>query len=98
MAKQSELKIEGTGVSPVRIAEVDRLAEAYVKERDKRLKQTPKEVVAKGKLIDALHANADKIRQPDGSLVYRYDEMIVTLTAGKEQLKVKDIEKEEEDD
>lgn len=70
---------------------MDQLAEDYVKERDKRLKQTPKEVAAKTKLIEALHFHADKIRLPDGSLVYRYDEMEITLEPGKEKLKVAEI-------
>jgi len=88
MAKQTELKIVGKGAEPVRIPSIDKLAEAYVTERDKRLRQTPKEVAAKSKLIDALHANADKLRTPDGDLIYRYDEMLITLTPGKEKLRV----------
>lgn len=82
--------IEGAGVAPARIAAIDDLADAYVKERDKRLRQTPKEVAAKLKLIDAMHAHANDLRQPDGRLVYRYDETIITLEAGKEKLKVRD--------
>jgi hypothetical protein len=79
----------------VNIPAIDNLAESYVKERDKRLRQTPKEVAAKLKLIDAMHAHANDIRQPDGQLVYRYDEVVITLTPGKEKLKVQDIDDEE---
>lgn len=88
MAKQSELHIVGKGAAPVRIPQIDKLAEDYVKERDKRLKQSPREVAAKGKLIDALHSHADELKSPDGDLLYRYDEMLITLTPGKEKLKV----------
>jgi hypothetical protein len=59
------------------------------------LVQTPREVAAKTKLIEALHAHAGKITQPDGSLVYRYDEMVITLTPGKEKLKVEAAEEVE---
>lgn len=98
MAKQSELKIVGKGVERVTLPALDKLAEDYCRERDKRLKQTPKEVAAKGKLIDAMHDNADKITQPDGTLVYRYDERIITVTPGKEKLKVRDVEQDEGED
>jgi len=99
MAKHTELPgVTGVGVSPVRIAAIDKLAEAYIKERDKRLVATPKEVAAKTKLIDALHDHEKQIgRQPDGALVYRYDEMEITLTPGREKLKVADLEGTEED-
>jgi hypothetical protein len=94
--KQAELKIEGPGISPVSLPEVDRLADTYIKERDKRLKQTPREVAAKGKLIDALHANAAKLRNADGDIVYRMDDLLITLTPGKEKLQVRDISEQEE--
>lgn len=95
-AKHADLPgMTGKGVAPVRIQAIDALAEAYIKERDKRLKLTPREVAAKTKLIDALHANAAKLRNPDGDIVYRYDEMIVTLTPGKEKLSVAPVEHEE---
>lgn len=88
MAKTKELNLTGKGVSPIRITSVDRLAENYIRERDKRLTQTPKEVAAKLKLIEALHSNREQIQQPDGTIVYRYDETVITLTPGKEKLKV----------
>jgi len=94
--KQTELHVVGKGVSPVHIPQLDKLAEAYVTERDKRLKQTPKEVAAKVKLIDALHAHADELRTPDGDLVYRYDERLITVTPGKEKLRVEDVTLEPE--
>jgi hypothetical protein len=92
MPEQDELPaIEGIGVAPLRIPELDALAEAYVKERDKRMKQTPKEIAAKEELIDALHLHADRLEQEDGTLLYRYGDMRVTLEPGKEKLKVKEI-------
>src|SRR5262245_45587623 len=95
MAKQSELNIKGKGVERTTIKQLDDLAEAYVRERDKRLKQTPKEVAAKSSLISAMHAHAKQITQPDGTLVYRYDERVITVTPGKEKLRVEDIGVEE---
>jgi len=94
--KQSELKIEGAGVAPVTVPEIDKLADVYIKERDKRMKQTPREVAAKGRLIDALHANADKLRNPDGDIVYRMDDLLITLTPGKEKLQVRDVSEQNE--
>lgn len=92
--KQEEFPIEGKGVSPLHLAEVDALAEDYVTERDKRLVQTPKEVAAKRKLIEALHAHADALRQPTGELIYRYDDMQITLTPGQEKLRVESVQTE----
>jgi hypothetical protein len=96
MAKQSELpQMSGKGVAPLRIAAVDQLAEKYVAERDKRMRLTPREVTAKQNLIEALHKHEKELRQPDGSLIYRYDEMVITLMPGKEKLKVSPVEAEE---
>ena len=94
--KQSELHIVGKGVAPVALPDVDRLADNYIKERDKRMKQTPREVAAKGKLIDALHAHAEQLRNPDGDIVYRMDDLLITLTAGKEKLQVRDVSEQNE--
>jgi hypothetical protein len=97
--KHAELGLTGKGVEPLRIPELDKLAEEYIKHRDKRLTLTPKEVSAKQTLIEAMHVNADKIGpQPDGSLVYRYDEMIIRLEPGKEKLKVETIDEGEGDE
>lgn len=87
-----ELGLKGEGVEPLRIPELDQLAQKYVVERDKRLRMTPKEVAAKSELIEALHDYADKIgRQKDGSLIYRYGDMVISLIPGKEKLKVEDL-------
>lgn len=100
MSKVIELPgIEGDGVAPVRIAKIDYLAESYIKERDKRCKQTPKEIAAKEKLIDALHKHADKLsKDKDGALIYRYDDLLITLKPGKETLKVKSLSADEPED
>lgn len=77
-------------MSPVNIPTINKLAEDYVKERDKRMKLTPREVAAKTKLIDAIHKHKEKIgAQPDGTVTYRYDDTVIVLKPGKEQLKVK---------
>lgn len=63
MPKVVELPgVEGPGVSPVSIPAINRLAEDYIKERDKRVKMTPREVAAKQKLIDAIHKDRQGAR------------------------------------
>jgi hypothetical protein len=53
--KQADLPgVEGPRVAPVRIKAVDEAAADYVNERDRRCRQTPREVAAKQKLIDEL--------------------------------------------
>lgn len=86
--------VTGKGVAPVSIPTINKLCDAYVKERDKRCEQTPHEVAAKKKLIDAIHAAVDVGQiQPDsnGEVVYRYEDTIITLKRGEEKLKVKEV-------
>jgi hypothetical protein len=92
-----ELGLTGPGVAHVKIPEVDVLVDRYVAARDKRMDHTKKEVEAKANLVAALHANADAIgRDPDGVIVYHYDDLVVTLATGKEKLKVRTADEEEE--
>src|SRR5437899_4326500 len=70
--KQDELKIEGIGVSPVRIKEVDAALDEYIPIKEKRCTLTPKEVAAKEKVMEKMRKNADKIgADGEGALVYR---------------------------
>jgi hypothetical protein len=96
--KANELPgITGPGVAPVAIAEVDALVEHYVEERNARMEYTKREVAAKTALIAALHANADKIgRGADGTIIYRHNELIVTLRSGEDKLQVRREEQSEE--
>ena len=80
--------MEGKGVAPTRIEEIDSLADDYVILRDRRIVALGKEIEAKQKLIAALHAHADKIKTPNGDLVYRHNDTTISLTPGKEKLKV----------
>lgn len=85
--------IEGPGVAPPRIRAIDKLADEYIEIRDQRVQMTPQEVAAKQNLIGALHKHAAKLgTQPDGSIVYRYGTIQITLLPGKEKLKVQDVD------
>lgn len=97
MAQTVELPgVEGPGVAPVKIAAIEKLAEDYIKERDKRVKLTPREVAAKQKLIDAIHKYRDKLgTAADGTVTYRYDDTLIILKPGKETLKVQSADEEE---
>jgi hypothetical protein len=102
MAKKKVVDLPGMtgpGVAPVTIAEINDLADDYIKERDKRCRLTPREVAAKEKLIASIHKHADKIgRNAAGMIVYRYDEQVITLAPGKEKLKIKDVSKDEDEE
>lgn len=99
MAKKAAKVIElpgmkGPGVAPVKLPFVDKLCEKYVRARDRRMAETPQEVAAKTKLIDAIHvAVTDKKLLPDkdGTVVYRFDETVIVLKPGKETLSVRDV-------
>jgi hypothetical protein len=91
--KTSELPgITGPGVARTSIAAVDALVEKYVAARDARMQLTTREVAAKQALIVALRANVKPIN--DDFIVYHHNDLVVTLKHGKDELKVKNTEHE----
>jgi hypothetical protein len=91
MRNQVELPgVEGPGVAPVRITEIDTLAEEYVKWKDKRALIGEKEKAAKESLITEIHANASKLGSVDGTIRYRSGDLMITLKS-KDDLKVKPL-------
>ena len=89
--------MEGPGVAPVKLPKVDKLARTYVEARDTRITALNEEIESKRKLIEALHFHADQIKTPDGTLMYHFDDSIITLEAGKEKLKVSASHVDEEE-
>lgn len=92
MPNENELPgVTGPGVAPVRIIEIDTLAEEYVKWKDKRALIGEKETAAKEALITEIHANAEKLGSVDGTIRYRTaDNLMITLKS-KDDLKVKPL-------
>jgi hypothetical protein len=94
--KSLELGLKGPGVERVTIAAVDRAVDRYVKARDDRMELTKKEVEKKIELIAILKEHKAKIGvDKEGTMVYRHDELLVTLRHGKDELKVRTSEEEE---
>lgn len=88
---QAELGIEGAGVAPVVIPEVEAAADKYIKIKDARCKISPKEIAAKGELIDVIHKNREKLGQnAAGETIYRYDDLVIKLIPGPEKLSIKE--------
>ena len=87
MGRQPKIK----GTERETIKEVNDAAESYVTERDKRMKMTEKEVSAKEKLVEVMKKHELSI--------YKDDEadppLIVTLTPGKDVVKVTRDESDE---
>lgn len=94
--KKPELDLgDGPGVGRQIIPEIEAAAADYYREKERRRKQTPKEVAAKTKLMDVLHKHEKAIgRDADGVLTYRYDEgdLIIRLVPGEEKLTVRAID------
>lgn len=99
-AKSGELGYaDAPGVSIPKIPTLDKAALEYVKERDKRMLQSPKEKAAKVKLLEAIHEHQAKLgRTPEGKIIYRFDELVVEVTPGKENVRVRPADTEEEAD
>jgi hypothetical protein len=95
----NELGLTGEGVAPVVVDAVDTLVEKYVQERNARMELTKREVDAKRALIASLRENVDKIgKQTDGTIIYRHGDLIITLRTGKDELKVRTMEGEQENE
>lgn len=101
-AKTPELGLKGRGVEPVVISEIENAAEKYVEARDERIKLLAVEVEAKEALMSVIHRHADKLtKEVGGGLSYRYNERLVILKPTGENVKVKSVhddgEEEEKD-
>lgn len=87
--------LTGKGVERVSIKAVDTAVAKYVKQRDERMALTKKEVEAKTALIKVLRENKDKLgADAEGTIIYRHDDLLVTLKHGKDDLKVRTEEGE----
>lgn len=89
--KQEDLpKMEGEGVAQKRILALDVLADKYVEARDERMALGEKEKIAKANLI----AKMDEL----GITEYRYGDHKVQILPGKENVKVKNVDGDIEED
>jgi hypothetical protein len=88
MDTQELPNITGKGVAPIRIDELDQLADIYMHQRDKLVKAKLQHDDARTDLIDAMHKHCEQLSTPNG-LSYRLTDMtLIIVTDGKEQLKV----------
>ena len=85
--KQEDLPaIEGEGVAPKKIKEIEIAAGDYVSIRDKRMALTEKEVLARQTLVELMRKH--------GLTNYRYDEEEVVLIEGEFKVKVRLVDPE----
>lgn len=80
------------GMEPVAIPEVDAAAEAYVQQRDKRMRMSVKEKDAKNALIAAMAKHELSIYRDDGA------NLVVTVSEGSPNVKVEEAKPEPKDD
>src|SRR5216110_2258872 len=94
---KKQMEIPGTE-RPV-IKGIEQAAEDYVSVRDKRKALTDREVDLKAALLAAMKKHEDKLRQPDGSLLYQFDGQLV-VAQHSENVKVRkwDEDGDESDD
>lgn len=83
---------EMPGMERPKIVDIEKAAEYYREVRDRRMKLTEDETAAKVHLMEVIKSHADELgKAEDGSISYRFDETLVTLKPGKENVKVKSI-------
>lgn len=87
-----QAKIPGT--ERAKLKEVDAAAEAYVAARDARMKKTEKEVEAKEALIGVMKKHELSVYKDEDAS----PPLIVTLTPGKDKVKVTQADDDAEDD
>lgn len=91
MPRPEQTEIEGTAAP--KIPAIEKAGKSYVNVRDERMALTQKEVAAKEKLLQAIHDNQDKLTpNGEGKIIYRYDDMQVIFSAGKENVKVRSVD------
>lgn len=90
MARQ--MRVPGTEKKTIK--ELDAAAEAYVEARDARMKKTEKEVEAKEALISVMKKHELTVYKDDDA----DPPLIVTLTPGKDKVKVTQADGETEDE
>lgn len=98
--KQEELpEMKGKGVELLSIPEIENVANEYKAIRDKRMEITEKEVKAKAVLLITMQRHKDKLPKDstNGTSFYRFDDRIVELQPGSENVKVKSVHAENED-
>ena len=93
--QNEELELKGKGVEPVKIPAVEAAAEIYISARDNFVIYTRKLQETQEALRDAMHANEKALKRSDGALVYRFDDQVITVTKGKEKIKIKAIDEDE---
>lgn len=77
----------GPGVEPLKVPAIDLALSVYVPVRERRMRETPKEVEAKGKVVAAFHAHLDELPRNDaGEPFYRWGDKRWVLRPGKEKL------------
>lgn len=97
MAEETPQAVElpgvvGPGVAPVSIPKINKLCDAYVRLRDNHSGATKELTEAKEDLIEEIHAHEEEIgKDSNGEIVYRYEDLVVTLKPGVEKLKVKNV-------
>jgi hypothetical protein len=82
--------VEGEGVAQKKIPAVTKAANKYVEIRDRRMELTEQEVDAKAVLLNAMHEN--------NLTIYRFDDYVVTMKPGKENVKVKTADAPDEEE
>lgn len=95
MPKQKELD----GMESPTIAEIETAAEDYGKLRDKRMKLLEQEIAAKLTLITTVKEHEKELSlDAEGNRCYRFDDMLVILKRGKENVKVKHVHDGDDED
>lgn len=98
MPRQSEIPLEGEGVAPLKIAELDRAIAKYQKKKEARCAVSPDEVSAKNEVRALLHKHRESLpKNEQGVPFYRSDDRYYVLEEKLKILKVDDDASGEED-
>jgi hypothetical protein len=88
-AKAQELPaMTGPGVEPLKVPAIDAALEEYVPVRERRMRETPKEVEKKKAVLEAFHASESLLPKTEaGEPYYRWGDKRWVLKRGKESVR-----------
>lgn len=81
--KQTELQVEGPGVSPVKYKDLDKLGDEFIEIRDKKAELAEEMTATTAAIVKAMHEHEIDI--------YRFGDQEIEIVSGKEKIKIKTV-------
>lgn len=96
MSKQTEIPMQGEGVAPLKINELDKAIAKYQRKKEARCAVSPDEIAAKNEVRGLLHQHRDKLPvNAEGVPFYRCEDRDYVL---EEKLRIRKVDQDGEEE